>query len=144
MVAKKDKKTLLVILHTYLSKVEFKTIWHTLIFPPQARERGRVSIRISSFCVVVDRVFSHNKKGGSVGTFAWWWRRTTQKLSRGDDLIDCKLSPSQQMDLTAAKSEQCNDGIKSLSMETSWAFKKNNKSSNIFNKIYDKGLHFKQ
>ena len=98
--------------------------------------------------MVVDRVFSHNKKGGSAGTYVgWWWRRTTQKLSRGDDLIDCKLSPSQQLDLTAAESEQCIDGIKSLSMETSWAFKKkkkNNKSSNIFNKIYDKGLQTKQ
>ena len=122
-------------------KLEFKTIWHTLIFPPQARERGRVSIRISRFCVVVDRVFSHNKKGGSsAGTsVGWWWRRTTQKLSRGDDLIDCKLSPSQQLDLTAAESEQCIDGIKSLSMETSWAFKKITRAATSSTKFMTRG-----
>ena len=112
----------------------------TLIFPPQTRDRGRVSIRISRFCVVVDRVFSHNKKGGSAGTsVGWWWRRTTQKLSRGDDLIDCKLSPSQQLDLTAAESEQCIDGIKSLSMETSWAFKKITRAATSSTKFMTRG-----
>ena len=106
----------------------------------QRQGRGRVSIRISRFCVVVDRVFSHNKKGGSAGTsVGWWWRRTTQKLSRGDDLIDCKLSPSQQLDLTAAESEQCIDGIKSLSMETSWAFKKITRAATSSTKFMTRG-----